>query len=280
MLFPPFCAGAGAWLPLLFPPLVGGARLFPLFGGGAGRLLALLFGGGGGARSSTIVTTPRLCCGGGAAGPLLTLLAPLFGGGAGRLLALLFPLFCGAGEGRLLALLALLLGDGGGWLARSLTSVNSLLCGGGGLFAPLLLPLFAGGGWWLLAGLGGGGGARTETSWLSRVGTGAVMTRLLLMSRRIEMEKRMAESSQLMEISCGKVLTLKFWVLKNRPAGRGSRSEVKSTQSILEKKTCCWWGKENNGEAEDLYRSSPRPGDMFKSQWQARKPQSPHWREV
>jgi hypothetical protein len=138
---------------------------------------------------------------------LLALLAPLFDGGAGRLLALLFPLFCGAGEGRLLALL---LGGGGGWLARSSNSVNSLLCGGGGRFAPLLLPLFAGGGGWLLAWFGGGGGARTETSWLSRVGTGAVMMRLLLMSRRIEVEKRMVESSRLMEISCGKVLTLKF----------------------------------------------------------------------
>ena len=36
------------------------------------------------------------------------------------------------------------------------------------------------------------------------------MMRLLLMSRRIEVEKRMVESSRLMEISCGKVLTLKF----------------------------------------------------------------------
>lgn len=36
------------------------------------------------------------------------------------------------------------------------------------------------------------------------------MMRLLLMSRRIEVEKRMVESSRLMEISCRKVLTLKF----------------------------------------------------------------------
>jgi hypothetical protein len=48
-----------------------------------------------------------------------------------------------------------------------------------------------------------------ESSWLSGGGRGAVMTRLLLMSRRSEIEKRMVEPSWLVEISCRNDIELK-----------------------------------------------------------------------